>query len=34
MAIIVFMCAPISTGIDMFDKEIEVDGERVKVYIW
>jgi len=32
---VLFVCLFVwSAGIDMFDKEVEVDGERVKVYIW
>ena len=22
------------TGIDMFDKEVDIDGEKIKMYIW
>ena len=24
----------IHAGIDMFDKEVDIDGERIKMYIW
>ena len=27
------LCA-VSPGFDMFEKEVDIDGERIKIYLW